>query len=166
MGGSKTKTSQQQQQTGTSTFANTSTYDWLTPPETADMQAVRDFKFKGDPRLPYTFARAFQRAKDTYDNPLGGATTPQIRDAVLRATAEDIGQEEGQAYREENFGLQGLNYAQKSDVAQMTSPRLAQTGSSGTGASSGSSTGTSVQTSNPGVLNTVVQGAASAAMIF
>lgn len=160
MGGSKQKQTQQQQQS----FSNTNTYGWMTPPDTADVGAMRDFKFEQDPRLSYSFARAAQRLGDTYNNPMGGYTTPQLRDARLRAGYEDLAQEEGQAVREDSYARQGLDYARKVDVAGMTQPRLAQTSSSGN--SSGTSSGTIQQTQSP--LNSIIQGgsAISSALIM
>lgn len=146
MGGPKT--------TSTQTTANQ--YGWNTPPGTADIEALRNFQFRSDPRLPHTFARARQNVEGTYDNPTGGFTTPQIKDANLRTAYEDIGQQEGQAYREENYGRQGLDYSRLADIAQMTAPRLTQTG--------GTSTGTS-QT-NPGALDTIMKGASIGLMAF
>lgn len=150
MGGSRQQQTQQQSQS----FANTNTYGWLTPPETADTTAMRDFEFGQDPRLSYNFARAAQRLRDTYNNPMGGYTTPQLRDARLRAGYEDLAQEEGQAIREDSYARQGLDYARTVDVAQMTQPRMAQTSSSGS--SSGNSSGTITQQQSP--LNSIIQG--------
>lgn len=133
---------------------STNTYSWQTPPDTTDVEAMRNFKFERDPRLPYTFARARQKVEGTYDNPTGGFTTPQIKDANLRTAYEDIGQQEGQAYREENYGRQGLEYAKLADITQMTNPRLTQSGQSGT------------SQTNPGALDTIMKGASLGLMAF
>jgi hypothetical protein len=154
MGGSRQTQTQNQHQT--TNFANTSAYDWLTPPESSDVNAVRNFQFQHDPRISYSFARAAQRIGDTYRNPLGGATTPQIRDASQRAAYGDLATEEAQALREENYGLQGLDYARRVDVAGMTQPRLAQTSSSGTSSSSGSGTSNIQQSTSP--LGSIISG--------
>lgn len=142
----KTKTqqtqNQQTQQQQASQFAHTNTYDWLTPPDTADVEALRNFKFTADPRIGYTYGNARNQAANSFNNPLGGAYSPQMRDQILRSTLSDLGQKEAQAYSEANQGLQGLQLGQKSAVAAMTAPRLTQTGSSGTG--SGSSSGSSI----------------------
>lgn len=142
MGGPKTKQTQ--------TSNTTNTYGWNAPPDTADVGALRGFEFESDPRLPYVFANARQKMEGTYDNPLGGATTPQLRDATLRAGYEDSAQNESQAYREENYGRQALEYGKLADIAQMTQPRLTQT--SGSTNSSGTS-----QTSDP--LGSIMKGA-------
>jgi hypothetical protein len=85
-----------------------------------------------------------------------------MKDATLRAAYEDIGQEEGQAYREENQGMQGMKYAQLADVAQMSAPRTVQTG----GTSTGTGSGTSTSQTNPSPLDTVMRGASMALMAF
>lgn len=132
MGGSK------QKETSATTYQGTNTYGWETPPETADITAMRDFKFEKDPRLPYVFGKARQRNEDSFNNPMGAATSPALRDAILRAGNEEIGQAESQAYREENYGLQGLEYAKKADLAAMTQGRMVQSGQAGS--QSGNST--------------------------
>lgn len=142
MGGPKTKQA--------STSNTTNTYGWQAPPDWADLGGLRDFEFQNDPSIPYAFANAKQKLEGTFDNPLGGATTQQIRDSTLRAGYEDIGQQEAQAHREENYGRQALDYSRLADIAQMTSPRMVQTG--GNTASSGTS-----QTSDP--LGSIMKGA-------
>lgn len=146
MGGSRNR---QQQQ---STTQSTNTYGFLPPPNTGDIDAVRNFQFSHDPRVPYSFGRAMERARDTYANPLGANSTQAIRDASLRATSEDLGQQEAQAYAEEGRSLQGLDFARLMDIANLTQPRLVQTG--GTSSSSGTASGSTSQ--NP--LNSIVQG--------
>lgn len=142
MGGPKTKQS--------STSSTTNTFGFQAPPDTADVQAMRDFKFQSDPRIGYTYGRQRNQAHESFQSPTGGYTTPQLRDATLRASDEDSAQNEAQAYREENYGRQAIDYGRLADIAQMTAPRMVQTSGSTTG------TGTS-QTSDP--LGRVMQGA-------
>lgn len=158
MGGSKQKQTQQ------STTASTNTYGQISPlDDSRYAEAVGNlgnFQFQSDPRLPYTYARTRQRVDDTYQNKLGGYSTPQLEDAYKRAAHEDIGQQESQAYREENYGRQGMEYAKLSDVAQMSAPKTVQTG--GTSSSSGNAT-TSQQ---PGIMDSIVKGGSLAVMAF
>lgn len=145
MGGSTTRQT---------TSQNTSnTFGRVPGASSPDIDAARDFEFSHDPRVPYTFARAFERVKDTYNNTLGGRTTPQLQDAVLRTAAEDIGQQEGQAYAEEGRALQGLEFAKLMDIANMTAPPLVQTNQSSSGS------GTQTQTQSP--INSIIGGASS-----
>lgn len=147
-------TNQQHQGQQSTAFQNTNTYDWMKPPETADVQALRDFKFTADPRIGYTYGNARNQAANSLNNPLGGNYSPQMRDQILRSTLSDLSQREGQAYSEANQGLQGAQYGQRAALAAITAPRLTQTGSSGvgSGSSSGTSsgTGTSVQSTPVG----------------
>lgn len=158
MGGSK------QKQTQASTSNTVNTFGQISPlddPRYAESVAnLRNFQFQGDPRLPYTFARTRQRVSDTYRNPLGGHSTPQLEDAYKRAAFEDIGQQEAQAYREENFGRQGVELARLEDIAQLSAPRTVQTG----GTSSSSGTATTQQ--QPSILDSVVKGGSLALMAF
>ena len=148
------KNKQQTTQTQRQAYNNTSTYGWQAPPDTADIAAMRNFQFSADPRVPYSFARTRANVGATYDNPNSAYNTPALRDAAMRASYEDIGQQEAQALREENYTRQGLDYARIADVAGMTQPRAFQTSSSGT--SSGTSSGNTVQ--SQGALPGIIQG--------
>lgn len=149
----KQQQTQQQQQS----FSNQNTYGWMTPPDTADLQAMRGFQFQADPRVPYAFSRARQNVGATYDSPTSGFMPPSLRDAAMRSQYEDIGQQEGQALREENYARQGLEYARTADVASMTQPRLVNERSSGT--SSGTSNSNTNQ--SQGALGSAIGGAST-----
>ena len=150
MGRKKQDTTQTQSQT----YSGTNTYGWQTPPDTADVQALRGFQFTADPRVPYSFARTRQNIGATYDSPTSAYSNPAVRDAAQRAQFEDLGQQEAQALREEDYSRQALNYAQKADVANMTQPRMVQTGQAGS--SSGSGTSNTVMRDSP--INSIIQG--------
>jgi hypothetical protein len=136
------KKKQQTQQTQNTNFQNTNSYGWLNAPETDDIKAVRDFKFAADPHIGYSFGNARNQLASSFANPLGGVYSPNMRDSILRSGNADLSQREAQAYSEANQGLQGQQFAQKGLVAGLTAPRMVQTGSSGSGASSGNSTTT------------------------
>lgn len=118
---------------------------------------MRGHQFATDPRIGHAFARSRTNAHESYNNPLGGYSTPQLRDAALRASDADSSQEEAQAYREESYGRNALEYAQKADVAAITAPRLVQTAqegtSSGSGTSSSSGTGSQQQPLAPAIIS-------------
>lgn len=143
---SKKKTETKQAQT----FNNTNTFGWQNPPETADVAAVRDFKFTADPRIGYAFGNAKNQIGNSFKNPLGGVYSPQMRDSIMRSSLSDLAQQEGQAYSEANQGLQGQQFAQKGLVAGLTAPRMVQTGGSGT------SSGTGSQTQSGGLLGDIL----------
>lgn len=149
-GGPKTT----QQSTGTTT----NTYGWTPPPDWADLEGLRGFKFQSDPRIGHAFARGRGQAHESFNSPTGGYTTPQLRDATLRASDEDSTQQEAQAYREEDYGRQALEYGKLADIAQMTAPRLTQTG--------GSSTQSGTSQTNPSVMDSIMKGGSLALMAF
>ena len=153
---SKNKQQTTQVQNQNQAYSGTNTYGWMTPPDTADIEAQRNFQFTADPRVPYTFAKTRSNLAESYNNPAGAYSTPALRDAALRASYEDIGQQEGQALREENYARQGLEYAKRADVASMTQPRLVQESQSGTSSGTNNSSGTSV--TSQGMLPSIIQG--------
>lgn len=118
---------------------------------------VGSMQFEHDPRIAVQYARERSNLSNTYNNPLGGAYSPQLKDAILNAGYEDIGQRESQAHREENQGFQGMKYAQLHDVASFSAPKTVQTGGSST--SSGTSSGNSNSVlKEPFDINPFVQG--------
>lgn len=161
MGSNKTKQQQQQTQSHNQATSSTSTYGHVPGAQSADIDAARNFQFSHDPRVPYAFARAYERSKETFANPLGANSTAGLRDATLRATSEDLGQQEGQAYAEEGRSLQGLEFAKLMDIASMTQPRFVQTGSTGTSSGSGTSSGTSTGQQSQSPLNALIGGGSS-----
>lgn len=116
---------------------------------------MRNFQFQADPRVGYSFARARQNIGATYDSPTSAASHPAIRDAAMRAQYEDLGQQEAQSMREENYARQGLDYARLADVAAYTQPRMVQT------SSSGSSSGNSNTTQSQGALGSIIGGSSA-----
>lgn len=132
----KKKTTQQQ----TQNYNNTNTYGWQQMPDTADIAALRDFQFTADPSIGYTYGNARNQLANSFNNPLGGNYSPQMRDQIQRSGNADLAQREGQARSEANQGLQSLRFGQRAAVAGMSAPRLVQTGGSGTSSANGTTT--------------------------
>lgn len=107
----------------------------MAPPETLDVQNFRNFRIKDDPTRPHRFSRLRTALSDSFDNPLGAHTTATVRDAALRAKIEDFGQMEGQEMNEANYAKNQMELARAGSLAEMTAPRLVQTGGSSTGTS-------------------------------
>lgn len=127
----------------TSNVANT--FGQISPlddPRFADaVGKVGGMQFEHDPRISNAYARERTNLASTYNNPMGGFYSPQLKDAILASKGEDITQRESEALREENQGFQGMKYAQAHDVASFSAPKTVQTGgsSTSTGTSSGNS---------------------------
>lgn len=117
------------------------------------------FQFEHDPRIGNAFSRQRTAAHESFHNPMGGFTTPALRQSILRASDEDSTQNEAQANMNENFGFQGMKYGQLYDQANLKRPNTVQTG--GTTNSSGTSSGTSTtQVQQPFDFNSIIQGGA------
>jgi hypothetical protein len=154
-GGSKQKTNQTQN----TSFNNTSTYGYQPGAESEDINKLRDFKFSKDPGIGYAFSHAKQDLKDSYNNPIGGFYSPNMRDSQIRAGLATLGQQEAQANSEAGQQLQGAEYGKRATVAGLTAPRLVQQSSSGTG--TGAQQGVTQQ--SPDILGALIGGAASGA---
>lgn len=150
---SKTKTTTNQQQQGSST----ATYNWMPPPETADVQALRGMvsPVQVDPSISYGYASAREGLNNSYHNPLGAYTSPAVRDAANRSAGKRLAMDEAQAASASRLASQEARFGQQSYIAQLTDPRLVQTG----GTSSGTMSGTQVQSYNPGIGSYIGQAA-------
>jgi hypothetical protein len=108
-----------------------------------------------DPSIPYAYASAREKLNNSYNNPLGAYTSPAVRDAVARSAGKGLDMQEQAASESSRRAAQDTAFGQQSYIAQLTDPRLLQTG----GSSSGTLNGTSVQTYNPGIGSYIAQGA-------
>lgn len=145
MSDSKQKTQQAQTQSHNNTTSNT--WGWQNHPGSPGIDKLRSAQFTIDPTIPYRSASARNELDRNLQNPLGGYSTPSMRDAIARSGRRRIDQDESQANREGSFDVNRLNYARDASIAGMTAPVLTQTGStsSGTGTQSGNSTTTQSQ---------------------
>lgn len=125
---------------------------------------VGNFQFEHDPRIGFDFARQRQGAHDSFANPMGGFTSPALKQSILRASDEDSAQNEAQAHMNENYGFQGSKYGQLYDQAGLKRPNIVQTGGTTNTSGSSSGTGTSV-TQQPFDWNGLIQGGASAVLM-
>jgi hypothetical protein len=158
---SKQKQTTTQAQTGNSAYNNTNTYGWMDTPDSADIKAYRDWTPQMDQSISYGAGNAKNQLEKSFNNPLGGYTTPAMRDAALRSGNRQIDQDASQAFR---VGQQDVNQqrgGQLGTLAGMTAPRLVQTGGSGTGSSSGSGNSTTTTSSSP--WDSIISGGLSAA---
>lgn len=143
-------TSSKQKQTQQQSYSGTNQYGYETPPDTADVQAVRGFEFGVDPSIATAYGAAKNKIANQFSSPISGSYTPAMRDAILRSQYRDLAQQQAGAHSAAYADTQGSRFGQKAAVAAMTAPRLVQTGQSG------SSSGTGQQTYSPSPLSTVM----------
>lgn len=115
------------------TTQQTNTYGWQSPPASQDVDAIRNWHPTIDPSISYRYGQAENAIRDTYDNPLGAYETAQTKGAGLRANIKGLNQEKGQAFREAYAGVNAQELGRLGMLAELTSPRLTQTGGSSTG---------------------------------
>lgn len=129
------KTKTQQTQSGSGTFNQTTTPQSDTP----DINRLREQKFKVDPTIGYRVGGALRRMKDQMNNPLGGFSTPQTRDAQMRSQERSLLESGSQAMREGQQDVNQQEAARNTVLAGLTQG----TTQSGTSNQSGTMTGTS-----------------------
>lgn len=166
----ETKTTNTQSGTQSGQFGTTNTFERLPGAESADIDRVRNMQFRVDPTIGARVGEAQRNLKASFNNPLGGYSSPQQRDAIMRSQQREIFQQSGAQTRAGQYDVNQQNYGKNAFVAGLTAPPLVQTGSSGqsSGTSSGQSTGQSntVQTTpfSSKILPALQQGAETAAM--
>lgn len=141
--------------TGTTTSNNTfGTVNKLDDPRFAQaVESLGKFQFEHNPAIPFMYGNARNKLESSYNNPTGGYTNPQIRDAQIRSGSRALAQDESQAMREENYGFQGAKYGQLYDQASLKAPNIVQTGGKT------DTTGTTTL-SKPFDFNSIIQGGA------
>lgn len=112
-------------------------------------------KFEVDPSVSAKYAQANQQLSEGFNNPAGAYTTPAVREAVERSGKMRLAQGEAQELREGGYQSQAMDYARKAAVAELTGPRLTQSGQSGYN--------TQAMAPGPSAAGQVAQGAASVA---
>jgi hypothetical protein len=130
-------------QTQQSQQANT--YGYMTPGSTPDIDALRSQKFSVDPGLHAQYGNLRGQVDKAAHDPMGAAYDPHVAQQQREAARERLGQQESQAYRAGEYDVNRLNFSRNATVAGMTAPQLVQTGQSSTG----SGTGTTVQSQSP-----------------
>lgn len=113
---------------GKRTTRQTNTYQYLPPPETADTAALRNMKATTDPTIPFRAAKQRQAVSQSYQNPFGSATSPATMEAMGRATNQAMDQQEAAETAASQFQADQTNFQRQAMLAQMTAPRLVQTG--------------------------------------
>jgi hypothetical protein len=156
--GSKSKTKTTQQQTSSQAM----TYGQVPGAASPDITALRGMVANPeqvDPSIAYNYAARRRDYNNTFQNPLGSYTTPAAREAAERTASRSMGMEEGIAAQASRAEAQERAFGQQSYLASLTAPSTVQTGGSATGSMSG----TSVGSYNPGIGSYIAQGAGAAA---
>lgn len=140
---------QNQTQTGTGQYSQTGNTSTTTTPasDTADINRLRNQQFSVDPSIGYRVGGAIRRMQDSFQNPLGGAATPAMRDAIMRSQERELLQSGSEAMREGIHDVNQMDYARNAMLAGLTQPTT-QTGTSsqsGTSSQQGTITGSTSQ---------------------
>lgn len=99
-------------------------FKWMDVPKTPEFEAFQNLEIERDPSLPFQFGRQRQDFLNTFQNPMGAYTTPEMRRNMTQAGLQDISQNEGQANREANFDFNRLNLGKAETEMNFTRPQL------------------------------------------
>lgn len=120
---------------GKKKVTQTNTHSYMTPPPSADVNALREMRAVADPSIPFTYGKLRTQQANSFNNPLGSQTSAATREASNRATNQSLAMQEAQANEESQFNANNANFQRQATVAGFTQPQLVQTG--GTQTSSG-----------------------------
>lgn len=141
-------------------FERNTEFKWMDVPRTPEFEAFQNLQIQRDPSLPNMFARQRQDFQNTFQNPLGAYTTPEMRRNMTQAGLADIGQNEAQAMREANFDFNRLNLGKAETAMNFTRPTLVTPKEYGYG------TEFNPNGNKPGFWSSLLSGAAAGATSF
>lgn len=124
----------------------TTRFDRLPGAESPDIARLRGHEFEVDPGIAAQYGRQRADFNKSFQQPLGGYLSPQVRDAQMRSGNERLGRDEAQAMRGGQHDVNQLNFGRNAAVANLTAPPLVQSGSSSTGSGSVSQTPSALDT--------------------
>lgn len=107
------------------------------PEDTADTKAFREWRPQIDPGIGAQYGAAKNNLRSSFINPLGGYATAGMQDAMQRTGERNLNQDEAQAFRSAYSDANQQRAGQLGSLSALTSPRILQTGSSGSGNMSG-----------------------------
>lgn len=130
------------------------TYDWKQVPTWQGLEDFKAWQPQDDPTIPHRFATQKRQFAQTFQNPLGAYTTPELQRQQVQSGLNEISQAQGQAYRENAFDRNQQQLGQRQAVMAATRPDLVQTG------------GQTTQQQKGGLLGGLLQGGLSVAAAF
>lgn len=133
-----------QTSSGTSNSAYSGTSS-TSVPETEDIRTARANRAQIDPSIGYRLGEKERQLKDSFVNPAGGYTTPQIRDAIMRSGQRELASQAGQQTREGQYDVNRLNQSKDLALAGLTRG----TSTTSAGSQTGTTSGTVKQSESP-----------------
>lgn len=117
------------------------TYEYVptpvTPAVTEAQTVAQDMRKTVNPRIRSAYAGMRQQQNESFDNPFGAYTTQAVRDASKRNSDLSLHQQEAQALTEADYMANATDFERQMALAQLTAPKLVQTGGTSTATQSG-----------------------------
>ena len=121
----------------TNTTTETNEYQHFQTPGWAELDALKAWKPQDDPSIPFNYANQRNDLERSFVAPTGSYQTPELREQQMRSGIQEIGQNEAQARRADQYGQNTLELDQLGTVAGLKAPKFAQTKGTTKGSSSG-----------------------------
>lgn len=113
---------------GKKKVTQTNTHSYMAPPKTPEVAKLETMKAVADPSISYQYGKQRNAYMNSWNNPLGAASSAASRDAAARVTNQALAQDEGQALEQSQYNADNANFGRQATVAGFTQPNLVQTG--------------------------------------
>jgi hypothetical protein len=114
------------------TTSNTASYGQIHPESNPYIDRFANFEPQLDPTIGYRAGAAKRQLNNSFINPLGGYSTPQRDEAIRRSAERGIDESAAMQMRAGAYDVNQQKMGQLGSLASLMSPRIVQTGSSGT----------------------------------
>lgn len=112
-------------QKATSTTENE--YKFFQKPGWQELDDFKKWNPQSDPTIPFNFANQRNDLERSFVAPTGSYQTPEMREQQMRSGIEQIGQNETQARRADQYDQSQLKLGQLGQAASLAAPEFAQT---------------------------------------
>lgn len=102
-------------------------YKFFQKPSWEGLDELKAWRPEADPSIPFNFGRQRQDFERSFVSPTGSYQTPELREQQMRAGIQEIGQNEAQARRADQYGQNQMRLGQLGTVAGLGAPEFAQT---------------------------------------
>lgn len=118
--------------TSKTTSSSQAQYGQIHPESNKYIDAFANWEGQLDPTIAHRAGASRNRLNASFMNPTGGYQTPQMMDARRNAANRGIDEQQGMEMRAGQYDVNNQRMGQLGSLASLMSPRIVQTGSSGT----------------------------------
>ena len=91
--------------------------------DSPDIQAYRALNYRSDPSVAQSYVNEGRRIDSEFQNPYGPASTPYVREAMMRDQHADLQDRAAQGQERESQRANNFNLAKAGGLAELTASR-------------------------------------------